>query len=450
VSVKFWRPLFGLVAMSVVFSAGSVYAGAPPAVEPRDTPGVVRASGIDAIWYLRSSNDPACTVPASQIGFGAATDTPLSADLDGDGLDQITIYRQQTGGTGGALVFATSQNFQVSGLGGGLAGADTVCTNAAAAAGLSGSWTAWLSDSSTDARDRIADTEYRLLNGTLVASSLADLTDETLTAPINQDENGVTLDPKNTWTGTAPDGTATVDHCSDWTDDTAGSSATVGDATQTGVGWTALASTNPCDFQRGLYCFSGPLYGEFFVRANNTTPVATNTRIAFGTGPDAGDIPVAGNFDPSSAADEVGVYRRSTQEFFLDDGVLLPLRLGMGDPGDIPVVGNWDDSADGSDEVGVYRPSNNVFYLRDNLNPSDPSNTAVPMGAPSDVPAVGDFDRDGATTVGVFRDNGFGTFYLRNSLTSSTPTITVNMGAGSDTPVTGDWDGPAADGVGCP
>ena len=166
---------------------------------------------------------------------------------------------------GPVQVFATSQRFAgdlggLTGAGGtgALTGADGLCTSAAAAAGLAGAWTAWLSDSTTDARDRILDTEYRLLDGTLVATSLADLTDGTLTAAIDQDENGATF-AGNPWTGTQPDGTAAGDSCGDWTDATSGSDGTQGQFPSTTGTWTQLG-TAPCDFQRALYCFSG---GQF-------------------------------------------------------------------------------------------------------------------------------------------------------------------------------------------
>jgi hypothetical protein len=56
------------------------------------------------------------------------------------------------------------------------------------AAGLSGIWTAWLSDENTDARDRIPDGQYQLLDETLVTNDKDDLTDGMLKATINLDE----------------------------------------------------------------------------------------------------------------------------------------------------------------------------------------------------------------------------------------------------------------------
>lgn len=99
VSVEFWRPLLGLVVLaSIVLCVGTASAGAPPAAEPRDTPAVVRDDGGGgAMWYLRSSNIPTCPASPVRLGFGASADVPLGMDLTGDGLDQVTVYRQQTG-----------------------------------------------------------------------------------------------------------------------------------------------------------------------------------------------------------------------------------------------------------------------------------------------------------------------------------------------------------------
>ena len=188
--------------------------------------------------------------------------------------------------------------------------------------------------------------------------------------------------------------------------------------------------------------------GLFIAAADNTVGgIATPVQIQFGL---STDIPLAGNFDPSTPEDEVGVYRPSTQEFFLDDGLLEPVSFVFGDSGDIPVVGNWDDSADGSDEVGLYRPSNNTFYLREDIGSSAAPVTARPMGAPDDLPVVGDFDSDGRATIGVFRDSGgFGTFFLNNMATGIGVDVQLDYGAGTDLPVMGDWDGPNLDEVGC-
>jgi hypothetical protein len=151
---------------------------------------------------------------------------------------------------------------------GGLDGADAKCQADAAAAGLPGTWTAWLSDDTTNARDRIPDGEYQLVDGARVASSLADLTGGSLDAPINLTALGETNNDR-VWTGTNPDGTRTPSNCSGWTNAeqpvscTAGDPdcATMGVSSQTDSNWTFEADTPStpflsfCSGRRYLYCF---------------------------------------------------------------------------------------------------------------------------------------------------------------------------------------------------
>ena len=282
VSVKFWVSVLGLVVASTILGSSMAYAGGGGAAEPRDTAGLFRSG----IWYLRSSNDPACASPQINVGgFGASTDIPLARDFDGDGIDQITVFRTTAG------------------------------------------------------------------------------------------------------------------------------------------------------------------FGEFFTVTDNP-PAAPGAilQTSFGA---PGDLPVIGDFDTATPGDEVGIYRPSTQEFFLDDGGPSPLSFGFGDAGDVPIAGNWDNSADGSDEVGVYRASDNTFYLRADNIPGASSVDARPMGAAGDLGVVGDFDRDGRTTIGVFRGVGFGGWFLNNMATGQGVDVQLNYGAGTDVPAMGDWDGPSVDEAGC-
>lgn len=113
-------------------------------------------------------------------------------------------------------VFVTSTGYN--GALGGLSGADAKCQERAAAAGLGGSWTAWLSSSTVDAKDRVVDAEYRRLDGALVALDKADLLDGAIIDNITVNELGGNSYP-NVWTGTRADGTGNGDfNCGDWTD----------------------------------------------------------------------------------------------------------------------------------------------------------------------------------------------------------------------------------------
>ena len=88
-------------------------------------------------------------------------------------------------------VFVTSQTFTANL--GGLSGADSKCQELADAAGLSGTFKAWLSDSTTDARDRLAQAAvpYMRVDGVPIADNFADLVDGDLAAPLEIDEAGM-------------------------------------------------------------------------------------------------------------------------------------------------------------------------------------------------------------------------------------------------------------------
>lgn len=172
-------------------------------------------------------------------------------------------------------VFVTSQTY--TGNLDGLSGADSKCQELADAAGLSGSFKAWLSDSTTEAHDRLAQAAvpYVRVDGVHVAKNWTDLTDGSLLAPIDKDETGDLVFAENVWTGTRSDGTTshlngTETQCNDWTSsDFAGCTraegicANIGNSFRTNVDWTdrgACACCGPRDIGSQanilhLYCF---------------------------------------------------------------------------------------------------------------------------------------------------------------------------------------------------
>ena len=118
---------------------------------------------------------------------------------------------------------------------------------------MSGTWTVWLSVGDTDAKVRIPDAEYRLVDGTtIVATSKADLLDGELLSPINKDESGVVTNV-SVWTGTNSDGTRDGStYCGNWTASGA-FLATAGSSSST-TAWTN-SGQQACDTFRHLYCF---------------------------------------------------------------------------------------------------------------------------------------------------------------------------------------------------
>ena len=156
-------------------------------------------------------------------------------------------------------VFVTS-NLYNGNLGGGIEGADDKCSSVATNVNLPGTWTAWLSaDDGSNARDRIQDGEYQLLDGTVVANSLADLTDGTLDNPININENGSLLDGVSVWTGTSVAGSLEGDTCPNdtgsWRRLTDESEGQIGDSSLADAGWTNAGSSS-CAVSNHLYCFA--------------------------------------------------------------------------------------------------------------------------------------------------------------------------------------------------
>jgi hypothetical protein len=106
---------------------------------------------------------------------------------------------------------------------GGLSGADAICQADAIAGAETGTWIAWLSSSTTHAKDRVLGEgpwhQYSAFDGGgLVASTKADLIDGTLTGAIYYDFTEVNLgDYSPYFTGTDSTGNATANTCSDWT-----------------------------------------------------------------------------------------------------------------------------------------------------------------------------------------------------------------------------------------
>jgi hypothetical protein len=144
---------------------------------------------------------------------------------------------------------------------GGLTGADQKCAAAALVANLGGSgrWAAWLSTAKDDVRavDRVtSDGPWQLVNGDVLATSKADLTDGDLQRPPRRTEKNVEINAVNdrVWTGTKPDGTSAQYDCALWTSGAGQSAGHVGEANNSGGNWS-LAGPETCNNVNRLYCF---------------------------------------------------------------------------------------------------------------------------------------------------------------------------------------------------
>lgn len=144
----------------------------------------------------------------------------------------------------------------------GLEGADNICNLRAHMAGLPGTYTAWLSDSSTDAKDRITQSAipYVRTDGVWVADNFADLTNcgnpFCLQAPIDRVANGgVPGGVTSVWTHTDPPGTHRDGfNFVDWTDSHFSYDSILGFLTDSHETWT-VGGIADCDHFLHLYCF---------------------------------------------------------------------------------------------------------------------------------------------------------------------------------------------------
>ncbi len=153
-------------------------------------------------------------------------------------------------------VFATSQSF--TGNLGGLNGADAKCQAAATTAGLTGTYLAFLSTSTTNAFSRInASNAYYLVDKTtLIFSPLG----AGPTASQLQFEDGTAwpiAQFTEIWTATNDDGTTNLNTCNDWTSNNAVDHGAVaeGNPGTLATKWLFDEEDELCSNANRLYCF---------------------------------------------------------------------------------------------------------------------------------------------------------------------------------------------------
>ena len=165
------------------------------------------------------------------------------------------------GAGGPCRVFLSSTTYN--GNLGGLSGADAKCQGLATAAGLPGTYKAWLSDSTGSPSTRFVQSSgpYQLVSGTTIATNFNDLTDGTLLAPISVTQTGGGGGAEQrVWTNTKIDGAPVTpppdEHCTNWSTNDAGPGheGDAGDSTQSTTPWTQTGGAN-CGALYHLYCF---------------------------------------------------------------------------------------------------------------------------------------------------------------------------------------------------
>ncbi len=153
--------------------------------------------------------------------------------------------------------------------------------------------------------------------------------------------------------------------------------------------------------------------GQWFITNAAVDSAQWEGKAAFGGDP--ADIPVVGLIDRDRRAD-IGVFRAGAWHWQRANG--KPAAVDQfGQAGDIPVVGDWD--GDGRDDIGVVRAGTWILRLtrvgkRPGFIGKKVSVTLMPevraavvqfpFGLPTDVPVVGDWNRDGRDEPGVVRD----------------------------------------------
>ena len=160
----------------------------------------------------------------------------------------------------------------------GLNAADTVCQARADAAALSGTFVAWMSDSSDDAYCRVLGLTGQVAancdqggpplaeagpwirtDGFAFAATISQMTMGVVYAPLRYDEFGSRIPiATRTFTGTVGNGTLYTNSCSDWSSSALGTFGTNGNAEATGGWWTASGDTD-CSENVAIMCLeTGP------------------------------------------------------------------------------------------------------------------------------------------------------------------------------------------------
>jgi hypothetical protein len=228
-----------------------------------------------ATWTFNSAAFPSTsttvfpddTIAASTVGTWACTVTPTA-----DGVAGPTASTQVTVAAAlppGKLVFLTSVT--TNGNMGGTSGADGFCQNLASAAGLPGTFLAWLSGSSYGSSPASRFTQsnsnpYVRLDGAVVANDWSDLTDGSIQNTITVDEYGnpqswfaysfTQVDGSNGLFGSSGSNCYGVNcHCDNWTTNNTGSGSAVADTSRTDDDWTDYSFGNFCGQSFRLMCF---------------------------------------------------------------------------------------------------------------------------------------------------------------------------------------------------
>lgn len=247
--------------------------GAPGLTGARGTDG----TSVSAVW-LAPGADAACPAGGTKFTTGSvvtyachATEAgPCGAGLSLCDTTCVDLANDPTNcgscgnycsslacfnGTCAKLVFVTSTTYN--GNLGGAAGADAKCQARAAAAGLSGTFKAWISTATSSPAQTFTRWAgpWALVSGGLVASGWSELVSGTLRNAIKVTELGGGFSGY-VWTATSTAGTSdgSLKWCNEFTSSSSSVGANIGSARERSAFWTE-GYFYGCDNFLSLYCF---------------------------------------------------------------------------------------------------------------------------------------------------------------------------------------------------
>ncbi len=191
----------------------------------------------------------------------ARSDGAAASDAGSDAADACAICASGMCTNGGCdpAVFLTSREYTGAIGDGGVSAADHECSALASAAGVPGTFRAWLAsaDGASPATrfEHRSTRPYRLLDGTLVAANFGAL-DKTLATSIGLTEKRTAISFAYVWTGADRNGTPTADagDCLGWTSSDAVNGGGSGESDDTVEEWTKFQDI-ACSTHARLYCF---------------------------------------------------------------------------------------------------------------------------------------------------------------------------------------------------
>lgn len=248
--------------VSVVLALGGLLVGCPASENGTASAGSSSgASTTDTTGAATATTDGATSVAPTSTG-----------DVSGNGSSSGGGSSEGT--TGSPLVdrrvFVTSVAYHgdlktLGGAGSGIEGADSLCNSLAQAAGLGGTWVAWVSTSTVDAISRLAaDGRWTLIDGaTEVFPSRGDVQFGPLHAIDTAEDGEVVSDLGDVvvWTNTDRFGknvtAGQANACDDWSGQvgTADVGVVVDPQAAMGLSWTDTGQPRACGSEFRLYCF---------------------------------------------------------------------------------------------------------------------------------------------------------------------------------------------------